>query len=295
MKGWSLPRLRRRTRPHIAQERACAATLFATPSLRPHHQVTHPITYCSFKAPGLPVGLLPIAAARRLDGWLHDGSPQEAFPCWLATSATKSRQVQYRLIRMNISDTCFIDGIRHRCNDRFGPADRIADIGYNEVGDVRNHLHEVAPVGADKLRNFDIRVEYPDLPAFADQPLHQFDERTLSDVVGPGLETDPQKRNALSRSVEDPVYAPIDQHLVAFEDMIENREVEIVLPSQVGECSQVFRQAGATERKAGPQIGGRNVKALVLEKNIHHIVAVNSQCLGNHPDFIAKSDFQCVP
>src|SRR5215471_11479164 len=90
----------------------------------------------------------------------NNGSPQESLPSWIAACGAKACKIKHRLIWANFGHTGFIDRVRHRGDDRFGPPNRVDDIGYHEIRDMRNHLHQVASVGADELRDFDIWIEY---------------------------------------------------------------------------------------------------------------------------------------
>ena len=73
-----------------------------------------------------------------------------------------------------------------------GVVEHLVDAGHHQVGDVRDLVEDVALVGAHQLGQVDVGVVDADLVALADQPLHDLDHGALAQVVGAGLEGEPE-------------------------------------------------------------------------------------------------------
>ena len=88
--------------------------------------------------------------------------------------------------------------------------------------------------------------------------------------------------------------AALDLLAVALERSGKHRGFHIHLPRLVGQRPQILGQAGPPEGEAGLQVRGGDVQLGVRRKDLHHLVAVDPECLADVTDFIGKRDLEAV-
>ena len=99
---------------------------------------------------------------------------------------------------------------------------RIAEIGNEQAGQMREMLHGEAPIAADETRKLQVQVVDRDLKSLANEPFREFDQGALPQVVGIWLECQSQDRNPALAIARDHPEDPIDLMLVGGESGVEH-------------------------------------------------------------------------
>src|SRR5579885_1897426 len=167
--------------------------------------------------------------------------------------------------------------------------------GGEQPRQMRQVLHGEPPVAADQARELQIAVVDDELEALADQPLHQLDERALTQIVGVGLEGQPEDRHPAAAVARDHADDAIDLMLIGGERGVEHEALHVEGLGVVAQRAKVLGQAGAAERKAGPEIGGRDVELAVGAEDGHDGAAVDAAGLADLADLVGEAHLQGVP
>jgi len=78
-------------------------------------------------------------------------------------------------------------------------------------------------------------------------------------------------------------------------DRGQDRQVEIEPARPVGERAKILGQAGAAEGEARLQIFGRDIELRVAAEDVHDLMAINAERLGDGADLVAEADLERVP
>ena len=81
----------------------------------------------------------------------------------------------------------------------------------------------------------------------------------------------------------------LDLQLVAAEDRLDHRHLEVDFLRAVLQRAHVLRQARAAEREAGLQVIRRQVQLLVLAEDVHDLVAVDADALAEVADLVGEA------
>src|SRR3954469_5326439 len=156
-------------------------------------------------------------------------------------------------------------------------------------------LDDVVLVGADQLGHRDVLVVDLQRHAFPEQGFRENDDRALAQIVGAGLEAEPEQADLLLAGVEDLLERLLNLRLVARQDLRDQRQLDVDLLGPILQRAHVLRQARSAERKPRLQVIRRQVQLLVAAKNVHHFVAVDLELLAQVADLVREHHLQRVP
>src|SRR5580693_4202210 len=94
---------------------------------------------------------------------------------------------------------------------------------------MRDDFFDVLAVRTSQSAQRYIPIPNPHLAAFPEQALYHLYLRAFSQVVGSGLEAQPQKRNLLLICPQHYVNRPVDMLRIAWQDRLQKRELQIEL------------------------------------------------------------------
>ncbi len=63
----------------------------------------------------------------------------------------------------------------------------------------------------------------------------------------------------------------------------------------IGQCSQIFGQAGSSERKARQKVSGGDIKLFILAEDVHDSVCVDRKSLAKIADLVREADLERMP
>src|SRR5437868_3209816 len=115
--------------------------------------------------------------------------------------------------------------------------------------DVRDTVQDEIAIRPYKAGEAHISVIDAQIVALADEAFDDLDQWTLSKVISPGFEADPQEADAIVILVHNEIEATPNLQLVAGEDRIQYRYFDVLHLGLVRQSTQVFGQAGPAERK----------------------------------------------
>src|SRR5579864_5531717 len=95
--------------------------------------------------------------------------------------------------------------------------------------------------------------------------------------------------------LHDQLKASTHLHLIARENRGQNRKLQVVHFSFVGESPEILRQTRPSECKAGGKIRRGNVELSVLTEDFHDLVRVEAHRFAEISDLIRKPDLERMP
>src|SRR5262245_30095165 len=161
--------------------------------------------------------------------------------------------------------------------------------------DVRYDVVDVGLVGPGQDRQAHALIVDANVETFADQLLRQPHERAFAQVVAVGLEAEAEHGDAALSLGGNGVDCSANLNPVAWQDVADDRQLEIEFLGQIGESGSILGQTRATECETGPQVGRRNVELGIAAEDIHDLVAIDADRLANIADLVAEADLQRVP
>src|SRR5439155_15841012 len=93
---------------------------------------------------------------------------------------------------------------------------------------------------------------------------------------------------------EHHVHGSLDLQSIAGQERSEHRHLDIELLRFVVDGAQILWQARTAKSKARFQVIGRQIEFGVLAKDIHHLVAIDSERFADVADFIGKTNLERV-
>ena len=102
---------------------------------------------------------------------------------------------------------------------------------------------DVLLVGANQAGEGDILVVDAKLVAFAKERFRQDDNRALAQIVGARLEAESEEADPLLAAVDDLFERMLDLKLVAAEDLLNHRHLEVHFLRTILKRADIFRQA----------------------------------------------------
>src|ERR1700722_15734768 len=165
------------------------------------------------------------------------------------------------------------------------------DSVHHKPGNMRNTGQDEVAVGTDQASHLYVAVENTQVVTFADQVLDDLDHRTFAQIVGSRFETESKNTNFPLALFGYQSQSFGHLQLIAGEDCIHDREVQIVHFGFVGQGSKVFGQAGTAERETRHQVSGGDVQLFILAENLHDLMRIDSERLAKIANFIREADF----
>src|SRR5260370_17015755 len=128
---------------------------------------------------------------------------------------------------------------------------------------MRNHLFDELAVGSDEAAERHVTVPDADLTAFPEQTLDELDQRTLAQVVGPGLEAQAEHTDFPLSGVQHVLYSSFNMVIVARQNGFDYRETQIQLPGALRYRAQVLGQTGSSESEAWIEVRASSIHPLI--------------------------------
>mmetsp|Transcript_39193 Transcript_39193/g.92123 ORF Transcript_39193/g.92123 Transcript_39193/m.92123 type:complete len:300 (+) Transcript_39193:1702-2601(+) len=175
------------------------------------------------------------------------------------------------------------------------------DLGARQRG-IRRFVQQLVEMGnlavdvflvlAQQPRDLDELVVDGEIEALAEQLLGQHDQRRVAQVVGAGLERQAKQRDRLAAGGGDQVVGAADVGVVAVQQRAQHGNGHALLAGDGQEALDLLRQAGATEREAGAQIGLGDVELLVLAEQRQHVTRIQAGFLQHGTGLVGEHDLQ---
>jgi len=172
--------------------------------------------------------------------------------------------------------------------------DYLVKLGVHKRGDVWNLSFDVFLVGAEQSSRLDIAVINRELQSLAEQGLDHCHDRTLSQIVSAGLETQTEHSDVPASGLQHHIDCSLDLQAVAYQNRTEQRSLDIKFLRFVVDRPKVLRKTRASESETWLQIIRRQVELGVLAEDVHYLMAVDSKSLAHIADLIGERDFQGV-
>src|SRR5688500_5397080 len=99
-------------------------------------------------------------------------------------------------------------------HDHLAPGERRLEIGLDQLGDMRQHIHDVCAVAALHPGAVQLLVEDAHRAALADNARDQLDIRRLPHILCARLEGEPEETEALRPLSQYPVEAAMNENAV---------------------------------------------------------------------------------
>ena len=151
-------------------------------------------------------------------------------------------------------------------DDDIAACDDVIDRVAQMAREMRDLLLDVLLVGADQPRQRHVAVVDAQLVPLAEQRLREDHHRRFAQVVGAGLEAEPEQADSLPTDVDDSIERVLDLQLVASEHRVDERHLQIDFAGAVLQRADVLRQARPAERESRLQVVRRQVQLLVRQK-----------------------------
>src|SRR5258708_28436194 len=103
---------------------------------------------------------------------------------------------------------------------------------------MRNNFFDELAVRSDEAAERHVTVPDADLTAFPEQALDELDQRTLAQVVGPGLEAQAEHADFPLAGVQHLVYGSFNMVIVAWQNGFDYRETQIQFASALRSRAQ---------------------------------------------------------
>src|SRR4030095_5867862 len=117
----------------------------------------------------------------------------------------------------------------------------------------------------------------------------------LAQVVGAGLEAEPEYPNSLLAGFNDLVQCVADLQLIASEYRVDERHVQVHFARAVLQRTDVLGKARTAEREARLEVVRRDIQLLIAAEDLHDFVAVDADSLAEVADLVGKDDFHRMP
>src|SRR5690606_5769397 len=145
---------------------------------------------------------------------------------------------------------------------------------------------DVLFVGTMDASVFNVGVVDAQVKAFTDQHFGQVYQRAFTQIVGAGLEAQPQQGDFASVVAGDDVEGVLHLGHVAAHQRVEQRCFHVQGAGAVGQGANVLWQARAAEGEARTHVVLGQVESLVLANHFHHFTTINADCFGDVADFV---------
>ena len=116
-------------------------------------------------------------------------------------------------------------GMRRSDNHDVAALQGIVEVADQQARKMRQMLHGEAAVAPDEAGELQIAIVDGDLEAFAEEALRQLDQGALAQIVGIGLEGQPQHRHPPLSVARDQADGPVDLLLIGGEGGVEHMKL----------------------------------------------------------------------
>src|SRR5258708_25061936 len=114
---------------------------------------------------------------------------------------------------------------------------------------MRNNFFDELAVRSDEAAERHVTVPDADLTAFPEQALDELDQRTLAQVVGPGLEAQAEHADFPLAGVQHLVYGSFNMVIVAWQNGFDYRETQMQFARAMRYRTQVLGQTGSPQNE----------------------------------------------
>src|SRR5262245_33453852 len=112
-------------------------------------------------------------------------------------------------------------------DDQVVPGDQIVKRAAKQSSDVRNLFFDIRLISTDEFFQNEVGIVNAQIDAFADERLAKTHQGTFAQVIGPGLEGEPQQADFFCTSVDDEINRPLNLQLIALRDPAQQRRFNI--------------------------------------------------------------------
>ena len=173
-----------------------------------------------------------------------------------------------------------------------GLGDDALDVPAHELRDVRHVLLDEAAVRAQQIGQVHLGIVDQQRQALADEVLRQQHQWAFAQIVGSGLEREPDHADPALAGRHHLGDRVIDVGAVRRHDAAVHRQLDVVHLGEVVRRAQILRQARAAERETGLQIRRRNVELPVPAHQIHHLERIYAHRLADPGRLVGEGDLQ---
>src|SRR5688572_11452443 len=189
-------------------------------------------------------------------------------------------QIDQRLLRGELIEERTEVRLAGREHHDFGVPQQLRSIVNQQSSYMRYAIQDEFAICSHEAGEPDVLIKDPHIVALAEQTLDELHDRTLAQVIGALLETEPEHADAALVSLVDHGQRMIELNPIARKHGGQHRYVDVQAARAIDERPQVLGQAGAAEREAGSQIRRGYVELRVEHEMRHQLASVYADSLG---------------